>query len=66
MDFTAVMDYQGRSIKAQMREANKRGVDYVLIRGEEEMAKGGVKLKDMETGGEKFVLEGEITKILKD
>jgi len=58
--FSAIMDYQERSIKAQMREANKRGVDYVLIRGEEEIAKGGVKLKDMKNGEERFVLEGDV------
>jgi len=64
--FVAVMDYQGRSLKAQMREANKSHVDYVLIRGEEEMAKGGVKLKDMKTGEERFVGEDEAIKILKN
>jgi histidyl-tRNA synthetase len=64
--FVAVMDYQGRSVKAQMREANKRDVDYVLIRGEEEMAKGGVKLKDMKTGEERFVGEDEVCEKLKD
>jgi histidyl-tRNA synthetase len=64
--FSAIMDYQERSIKAQMREANKRGVDYVLIRGEEEMAKGGVKLKDMKTGEERFVGEDEVCEKLKN
>ncbi len=55
--FKAIMDYQNRSIKAQMREANKLAVDFVLFRGEEEIAKGGVKLKDMKSGSESFVLE---------
>jgi len=64
--FVAIMDYQGRSLKSQMREANKSDVDYVLIRGEEEMAQGGVKLKDMKTGEERFVLEDEVCEKLKD
>ena len=59
------MDYQDRSIKSQMREANRFGVDYVLIRGEEEMAKRAVKLKDMVTGEEKLVPEADvITKLI--
>lgn len=64
--FSAIMDYQGRSMKAQMREANRRGVDYVLIRGEDEMANGGVKLKNMKNGEERFVLEEEVSEKLKD
>lgn len=59
-NFTALMDYQDRSVKSQMREANRFGVDYVLIRGEEEMAKRAVKLKDMVTGEENLVPEADV------
>jgi len=58
--FKAVMDYLNRSLKAQMREANKRRVDYVLIRGKDEMEKGVIKLKDMKTGEESLLPEGEV------
>lgn len=37
----------GRSIKAQMKYANKLSVRYVLIIGEDEIKTGKVKLKDM-------------------
>jgi len=54
-----MIDYEGRSFKSQMREANKLGADYALIRGEEEMNSGRVKLKNMETGEEKLLPEEE-------
>jgi histidyl-tRNA synthetase len=57
--FTAMMDYGERSLKAQMREANKLGVDRVVIRGPEELAAGTVKIKDMESGKETTVPENE-------
>ncbi|HEX8552503.1 MAG TPA: histidine--tRNA ligase [Abditibacteriaceae bacterium] len=40
-------DFVGRSMKAQMREANRQGVPYVLIVGETELAENTVALKDM-------------------
>jgi histidyl-tRNA synthetase len=44
----AEMDYEGKSLKAQMRRANKLGSRYVLIIGEEELEKGRAILRDME------------------
>lgn len=41
------MDYENRSLKAQMREADKSGAWLVLIIGDEELSKGGVTLKYM-------------------
>ena len=45
---TANMDYAGRSMKAQMKQANKHHARYALILGEDEVANGIVQLKDME------------------
>jgi len=42
------MDYEGRSLKSQMRRADKTGSRYVLILGEDEMVKGEVQLRDMQ------------------
>ena len=61
-----IIDYQNRSLKAQMREANKLGVDYVLIRGSEEIEKYAVKVKDMKTGKEKLVPEKEVLKTIQN
>ncbi len=42
--------YRSGSLKAQMRAANKMGVKYVLILGQDEMSKGIVTFKNMEIG----------------
>ena len=44
------LDYLGRSLKAQMREANKLKARYVVIVGEDELRRGSVVLKEMATG----------------
>ncbi len=44
------MDLQGRSMKAQMRAANRADSRYVIIRGEHEMEEGTFQLKNMEDG----------------
>lgn len=43
-------EYLGRSVKAQMKYANKIGARFVIIMGEDEIAKGKVSLKNMEAG----------------
>ena len=54
------LDYEGRSPKAQMRSANKRGAKRVIVIGPDELAQGLVKLKDMETGKEKLLTEDQL------
>ncbi len=49
------MDFEARSVKAQMRSANKSGARYALFIGPEEAQKGAVKLKDMKDGAEQTV-----------
>ena len=46
------LDYLGRSIKAQMREANRQRAQYVLVVGEQELKSGKGKLKQMSSGTE--------------
>jgi len=43
----AEIEYEERSLKAQMRRANKLGARYVLIVGEEELRTGKAVLRDM-------------------
>lgn len=45
-----IYDLQRRSVKAQMREANKFGVPFVLILGQEELRRNMVLLKSMQSG----------------
>lgn len=44
----AIMGYGDRSLKAQMREANRRNALYTAILGEEEMAKEEILVKKMD------------------
>ncbi len=43
------MDYEGRSLKSQMRRADKSGARYVLILGEDELMRNQIQLRDMRT-----------------
>ncbi len=46
------VDYLGRSIKSQMREANRQSANYVIVIGEQELKTKSAKLKNMLTGEE--------------
>jgi len=49
------LDYEGRSLKAQMKLANKFGVRFAIILGEEELARGSARMREMATGEESVV-----------
>jgi len=51
----AEMDYEGRSLKAQMRRAGKSGACYVLILGEDELTRRQIQLRDMKTKSQKEI-----------
>jgi len=53
--FSADMDYSEGSLKSQMRIANKMGVRYTVIVGEEELSKNMVILRNMKTKEQKEV-----------
>ncbi len=48
------MDYESRTPKAQMKVANKINSRFTIIMGPDEIEKGVIKLKDMQTGDETF------------
>lgn len=52
-------------MKKQMNYANSEGVRYVAIIGEDELAKGTITLKDMESGEQVTVTESELIEKLK-
>ena len=52
-------DLMGRSVKAQMKYANKLGALYSMVLGEAELEQGAARLKQMATGEEKPVPLGE-------
>ncbi len=46
----AEMDFQGKSLKAQMRRADKLQAEYVLVLGDDEINSGQAQLKEMASG----------------
>jgi len=61
----AEADYGGKSLKSQMRRADKMKSSYVIILGEEELKKGVAVLRDMTTKGQEEIAWGEIVRTLK-
>ena len=51
----AEVDYLGRSVKSQMREANRQQAKYVIVVGEQELKTKIAKLKNMHTGEETVI-----------
>ncbi len=62
----AEFDHVGRSFKAQFKYADKLGARYVAILGEDELAKGCAKLKDMATGEEQILSLPALASALKN
>lgn len=48
--FTVGLDLNGRSLRAQMKYADKNGARFTVVLGDEEIAGGIAKLKNMESG----------------
>ena len=57
-------DYLDRSLKAQMREANKLKAKYVLFIGGDEYKSGMANLKNMESGEQKLVQIDKLDEVL--
>lgn len=55
-----------RSVKAQMKYANKIGAKYSVILGDSELESGKVQLKEMETGEAEEVAVADLVEILKE
>jgi len=51
-------------MKKQMNYANKKGVKYVALAGESEIAQGMINLKNMETGDQQLIKAEELVGIL--
>ncbi len=61
---SADMDYLGKTLKAQMKMADRLGAKYVYILGEDELSRGSAALKDMGTGEQKEVVFDNLLKEL--
>ena len=61
----AECDTVERSVKAQMKYANKIGAKYSVIIGDSELENNSVELKEMETGEKETVVLSELAEVLK-
>lgn len=64
--FRAIMSFGDRSLKAQMREADREGVEYTLILGEKERLRGEITAREMATGQETQVEIGHLEEWLRE
>jgi histidyl-tRNA synthetase len=58
------LDHQGRSLKSQLRQADKGGARLAVIAGSDELATGSVTVRDLATHEERKVLLGDVTAIV--
>jgi len=62
----AVTDYEQKSLKAQLREADKSGCRLVAILGEVELKQRAMSVKDLDQGGQDMVgLDGFVEEIAR-
>jgi histidyl-tRNA synthetase len=61
----ADIDYDGRSLRGQMKRADRLAAPLVLIIGDDEMARGQVKVKDMRTSEQADVPRSEIVSFVR-
>ena len=54
-DIRTELEYTGRSLKAQMKTANKLNARYVVILGEDEIRDKTATVRDMETGDQQSI-----------
>lgn len=63
--FSAERDYLGRKMKAQMKSADRMQARYTAILGDDELTRGEIALKSMETGEQRTVKLAELIDELK-
>lgn len=59
-------DYMGRSLKAQMKYANKINAGYVVVLGDDEIKSSRIKVKDMSNGNEEEIDLAALANYLKE
>jgi histidyl-tRNA synthetase len=59
------MEYAGKSLKAQLRRADKLGAQKVLILGGDELARGVAQLRDMAAGTQEEVPLANIENLVR-
>ncbi|WP_211747557.1 histidine--tRNA ligase [Paenibacillus sp. Marseille-Q4541] len=63
--FSAERDYLGRKMKAQMKSADRLSARYTAILGDDELERGEITLKSMESGEQQVVKLSDLESTLK-
>ncbi len=63
---SAERDYLNRSVKAQMKFANKIGAHYSVVLGDDEIRSGVAAVKNMETGEAEEIALADLSRYIKD
>ena len=66
LNLSVVSDPLRRSLKAQMREANKINANFIILIGEEELSKGLFVIKNLKERSQKNFTKSEIMKFFKE
>jgi histidyl-tRNA synthetase len=61
----ADLDYEMKSLKSQMRKADKTGAQYVAVLGDDELKKKSLQLKEMATGTQEEISLAALVERLK-
>jgi histidyl-tRNA synthetase len=61
----AELDYEGKSLKSQMRRAGKLKTPFVLILGSDELKRGKATLRDMESKAQEEVPLADLMEVLR-
>jgi histidyl-tRNA synthetase len=64
-NFSCETDMLDRSLKAQLREANRSNAKFALILGEEESSSGKILVKDLSTGNQEVISQESIYDYLR-
>lgn len=62
----ASVELTGRSVRAALKRAHRSGVRWVVLAGEEELERGRVQLKDLETGDQREVERSALTDTIRE
>jgi histidyl-tRNA synthetase len=63
---SADMDYKRRKLKAQMKDADRKRAEHVIVLGEDEINSGEVELKNMQDGESRTINIDELKNYLED
>ncbi|MDR1322513.1 MAG: histidine--tRNA ligase [Gracilibacteraceae bacterium] len=64
--FTVLMDLQGRTLKSQLKLADRKQAAFTLILGEDELERGAALVRDMRTGEQREIPLAELARAMED